>query len=731
MDLVFFLRKLVFLALLVISGAVWAVDTDGDYVDDLIDAFPNDPAASVDTDGDGYPDDWNEGKSAADSTSDPALVLDDDDDNDGVVDVNDDYPYDGQRSVLDGYRSSLCEGNYCVLSKVEPIAGQTQYFYKLREGEAEYDFHYGGGELAIDSVDGATSVVFEFFDGSEYRLFDASDGLDLSIEQSFLQALKLGEGQLKLRASAETRGAGWIFINLVSSLSAVPIVLTVANEGLVLKTVDELQQISRKLILNPPLAATGGDEQCFSTSLGNVFALSSPELDHYYLNPSRSISQGRHGIDNSIFTLSAGKSDVRVCSDTPVGSFGVVYEVMDGAGGRATFPLTIEISEEKAGEGYATWKPFQKDTGSCLNNFCVLDPRNSGNPHYLYTLVPSGGFFPFEHDNFLLSQQPGSGFPGYTFDLWVTGAFQEVNIESPLTESTYAALSDVMSGEPYSLVGLRRASADKWISLHGDASEGYATLVFNDDQGARVENLIQRYDRIVVNPPLEGTAPSLGWSEDRDKNCADFGFETLAQGFVDASFYVAMEADVAFSPWTAIVPTDRARHFYFCSNSPPGNYETSLIIIDGRGGKLRWPLEIEVLETKVAGGAIQGFRNKSGPSGSTSDFDLDDDGVLADNDAFPNDPAASVDTDGDGKPDDWNEGKAATDSTSDPALVLDDDDDNDGIKDHLDEFPLVASTDPLDRLIDPDGDYDGDGVINADDHFLKIPLSRWILILMA
>ena len=56
--------------------------------------FINDPAASVDTDGDGKPDDWNEGKSAADSTSDPALVLDDDDDNDGVNDEDDVYPLD-------------------------------------------------------------------------------------------------------------------------------------------------------------------------------------------------------------------------------------------------------------------------------------------------------------------------------------------------------------------------------------------------------------------------------------------------------------------------------------------------------------------------------------------------------------------------------------------------------------------------------------------------------------
>ncbi len=60
-------------------------DSDGDGINDAEDAFPDDPAASVDTDGDGMPDDWNEGYSAADSTT--SLVLDDDDDNDGYTDV--------------------------------------------------------------------------------------------------------------------------------------------------------------------------------------------------------------------------------------------------------------------------------------------------------------------------------------------------------------------------------------------------------------------------------------------------------------------------------------------------------------------------------------------------------------------------------------------------------------------------------------------------------------------
>jgi hypothetical protein len=51
-------------------------DTDGDGIPDNSDKFPNDPAASVDSDSDGCPDYWNPGMSQNDSTSVPPLSLD-------------------------------------------------------------------------------------------------------------------------------------------------------------------------------------------------------------------------------------------------------------------------------------------------------------------------------------------------------------------------------------------------------------------------------------------------------------------------------------------------------------------------------------------------------------------------------------------------------------------------------------------------------------------------------
>jgi len=74
-------------------------------------------------------------------------------------------------------------------------------------------------------------------------------------------------------------------------------------------------------------------------------------------------------------------------------------------------------------------------------------------------------------------------------------------------------------------------------------------------------------------------------------------------------------------------------------------------------------------------------------------------------DAFPNDKSASIDTDGDGMPDELN-----GTSTSTPPLVEDTDDDGDSVLDVDDAFPLDAS-----ESVDTDGDGTGDNEDTDDD----------------
>ncbi|WP_371374589.1 leucine-rich repeat domain-containing protein [Thalassotalea aquiviva] len=129
-------------------------------------------------------------------------------------------------------------------------------------------------------------------------------------------------------------------------------------------------------------------------------------------------------------------------------------------------------------------------------------------------------------------------------------------------------------------------------------------------------------------------------------------------------------------------------------------------------------------------------------TGNNADTDDDNDGVLDSEDDFPLDNSRSnaVDQDNDGWPDgqDTNDNDASVpgedfiDSDGDGqanqgGLAPDNDDDNDGVKDTDDAFPLNASES---RDLDADGignnsdgDIDGDNIANEDDVFPYDPLA--------
>lgn len=88
--------------------------------------------------------------------------------------------------------------------------------------------------------------------------------------------------------------------------------------------------------------------------------------------------------------------------------------------------------------------------------------------------------------------------------------------------------------------------------------------------------------------------------------------------------------------------------------------------------------------------------------------DIDGDGVLNADDAYPNDPTADTDTDGDGAPDvAYTDASRATVDTA----RSDADDDNDGWLDSEDDYPTDAT-----RFLDPALDRDSDTVANGSDN---------------
>lgn len=83
-----------------------SIDSDGDSIADIDDAFPDDAAASVDKDGDSYPDAWND-DAALETIAASQLSLDafpsdpnetQDTDNDGVGDNADAFPSDSNET---------------------------------------------------------------------------------------------------------------------------------------------------------------------------------------------------------------------------------------------------------------------------------------------------------------------------------------------------------------------------------------------------------------------------------------------------------------------------------------------------------------------------------------------------------------------------------------------------------------------------------------------------------
>ncbi|MGA1820214.1 MAG: hypothetical protein ACMUHU_04305 [Thermoplasmatota archaeon] len=146
-------------------------DTDGDGVLDINDDFPTDPAASEDSDGDGYPGEWNIGRNESDSTT--GLKLDEfpsdpnewaDSDDDSIGDNGDGFPYDPAASVDsdgDGYpdewNPGMSENDSTTGLKLDEFPmDSTEWVDTDRDGRGDNSdvFPHDPGEWADTDEDG-------------------------------------------------------------------------------------------------------------------------------------------------------------------------------------------------------------------------------------------------------------------------------------------------------------------------------------------------------------------------------------------------------------------------------------------------------------------------------------------------------------------------------------------------------------------------------------------------
>ena len=341
--------------------------------------------------------------------------------------------------------------------------------------------------------------------------------------------------------------------------------------------------------------------------------------------------------------------------------------------------------------------PDQEDTFlNCPTNHCV---GNGKSILYYYRIGEDFQSFPFYHAGQLTDwPSKGYGVPA-AFDFrnetqsgtWIGGAGNEAWQEFVKTLTDYLELRNAEEGHTA-------------VRFHAELEGLNFFLHISSAPGDLVDlQILNRYAK--VSRPLEGC------------RYVDQDYSTNKGGDPGVLLW-SSDLRLGPLPSTPELGSKGAgrNEFLVCADEPVGTKTIKVVALDGRGGLEEYELTVEVMGEKVDGGAIKWFKDEVAAGAVTVSVDSDGDGVFDTADSFPDDPAASVDTDGDGKTDDWNEGRSAADSTSDPALVLDDDDDNDGVLDSNDAYPLDAAR----TIFDLDDDRVADGadncpaIVNAD-----------------
>ena len=258
-------------------------------------------------------------------------------------------------------------------------------------------------------------------------------------------------------------------------------------------------------------------------------------------------------------------------------------------------------------------------------------------------------------------------------------------------------------------ITIERIGENNLVNFSADSDfsgTGFVTLVWSDGFGGEART---RVDYTVTRPKQLPSFSELAKQVELEDENASFDLQTYLQAIVDVGDYSLGQLNFQTLTSSGLVISGLSQDSLI-------SLTTESII------KLTSDYESGYVIGKLVASDGEEFEQKLNISLYLKNTDTDGDGVKDNDDDFPLDVAASLDSDGDGYPDSWNPGMNQSDSTSSPPLQLDEfpndaseftDSDNDGYGDNGDAFPndafewLDTDTDGIGNNTDEDDDNDG------------------------
>lgn len=566
-------------------------DDDNDGVEDILDLFPYNPYENSDSDGDGVGDNSDLFPFDASESRDS--------DNDGWGNNSDHFPMDetewidsdgdgiGDNSDAYPYDSADNENSntfvYSCGDYCSESNGLSYYHFALNENIESFPIHLGGESIRLEYAGGLGGGSFIYTDSDNQQIVVELDNIDDSI---FLNSLQNNSQSLLLGKNGDNSVDN--SFKIYDGETQVGILNLVSNNGY---NVNGIKQLYPRIIIDRVSPGTGSrnSAQCSEFTL-NSLAEGITHHGQISLVPNDLVKGGAMNLLGI-----GGENSLYVCEDTPVGNHQIMVQALDGQGGKKTMHLQIDVLNESLEGGAIEW-------ADCGNPYCQF---MEGEFYYQFALNPDATTYPYHlfNENYRLDNSGGSanaGFLVYENDqaTRIFSSYDEItDIYVPMDSHKITEVIKASEGSITMSRNLDEGIDNSFNIYIEDQRIGKVNLVAN--QNITVMDIIQNYDTLYVEPVLSGTGS-------RENNqCSEFGMDDFASGIEHHGQISILPDNLVAGGAMSLLGRGGENSVYVCQDTPSGQYELTLTAMDGIGGKRNLNLTVIVSENPVENGSIR------------------------------------------------------------------------------------------------------------------------------